>query len=158
MNQHNLGNRESLNPAVLILECILSWYEHVTDLVSFTANKLGFLLRTRKYFSSSNLYTLFIPSTVSTYETTRNDSPPSRFCSENFFPSLIVKQSEIFVFSMGISIVLRGASFFNVTSDYTCSISTGSSRMHPFSDQPQKSRTSNVFVHSSSECQNCRQN
>ena len=60
MNGASLQNKESFNLVGVAFEHDLSWHGHITLIATSAAKKLVFLFRARKYFSSSNLYTLYV--------------------------------------------------------------------------------------------------
>jgi len=60
MNGASLQNKESFNLVGVAFEHDLSWHGHITSIATSAAKKLGFLFRARRYFSSLNLYTLYV--------------------------------------------------------------------------------------------------
>ena len=60
MNGTSLQNKGSFDLVGVAFEHDLSWHGHITSIVTSGAKKLGFLFRTRRYFSSLNLYTLYV--------------------------------------------------------------------------------------------------
>ena len=53
-------NKESFNLVGVAFEHDLSWHGHITSFATSAAKKLGFLFRTRRYFSFWNLYTFYV--------------------------------------------------------------------------------------------------
>ena len=60
MNGTSLQNKESFDLVGVAFEQDLSWHRHISSIATSAAKKLGFLFRARKYFSSSNLHTLYV--------------------------------------------------------------------------------------------------
>ena len=60
MNDASLQNKESSNLVGVAFEHDLSWHGHITSIATSASKKLGFLFRARRYFSSLNLYTLYV--------------------------------------------------------------------------------------------------
>ena len=56
----SLHNKESFDLVGVAFEHDLGWHGHITSIATSAAKKLGFLFRTARYFSSLNLYTLYI--------------------------------------------------------------------------------------------------
>ena len=53
-------NKESFDLVGVASEHDVSWHGHITSITTSAAKKLGFLFRARRYFSSLNLYTLYV--------------------------------------------------------------------------------------------------
>lgn len=60
MGNHFLQNQDSFGLVGICIEEDLKWHKHIISIASSAAKKLGFLFRARKYFSSVNLYTLYV--------------------------------------------------------------------------------------------------
>jgi len=60
MNGNILENKDSFDLVGITFEQDLNWHGQVSSIATSAAKKLGFLFRARKYFSPSNLYTLYV--------------------------------------------------------------------------------------------------
>lgn len=58
MNNQILQTIDFCNFLDITFEQNLHWYKHITSIATAAVKKLGYLFRTRKLFSSTNLYTL----------------------------------------------------------------------------------------------------
>ena len=63
MNGASLQNKESFNRVGVAFEHDLSWHGHITSIATSVAKKLRFLFPAQRYFSSLNLYTLYVSQT-----------------------------------------------------------------------------------------------
>ena len=59
-NGTSLQNKESFDLVGVAFQHDLSWHGHITSIATSAAKKLGFLFRALRYFSSLNLYTLYV--------------------------------------------------------------------------------------------------
>ena len=60
MNGQILQNSESFGLVGINFTDDLEWRRHITSIAAAAAKKLGFLYRAKRYFSSDNLYTLYV--------------------------------------------------------------------------------------------------
>ena len=60
MNGLILQEKDSFDLVGVSFDHDLNWHRHISTIASSAAKKLGFLFRAKKYFSSSNLYTLYV--------------------------------------------------------------------------------------------------
>jgi hypothetical protein len=60
MSGQVLQNGDTFNLVGVTFENNLNWHKHIVSLATAALKKLGFLFRAKKYFSPSNLYTLYV--------------------------------------------------------------------------------------------------
>ena len=60
MSGQTLQNNDTFNLVGVTFEQDLRWDKHISSIASAASKKLGFLFRAKKYFTSSNLYTLYV--------------------------------------------------------------------------------------------------
>lgn len=60
MNNQVVQSKESFSLVGISVDQNLNWHPHITSVAEAAAKKLSFLFRCRKYFSSANLFTLYI--------------------------------------------------------------------------------------------------
>ena len=60
MSGQILQNNDPFNLVGVTFEQDLRWDKHISSIASAASKKLGFLFHAKKYFTSANLYTLYV--------------------------------------------------------------------------------------------------